>query len=250
MSGSAENLLKAIEQNQLLLHFQPIVNLQSLDTLVVGFEALVRWQCPDRGLLFPAAFLPAPASIKPSDFLWQQPLFDWVFATAIEAVESVQGDRYIAINVHPLQLSIAGFSRTIETTLISRKLQGRIQLEIVEDWFAAKDLMVLRQSIATLSEVAPTGIDDLGVGLSSLARLRGLADLISFVKIDRSFMPSGEGDYQAIAIYQFLVDVCHLLKLRVVAEGVEFAWQLSMCRAIGVDCGQGFAFGRGTSEIY
>lgn len=248
--SAANDLLKAIEKNQLILHYQPIVNLQHPDAPVVGYEALVRLNHPDRGLLFPSAFLPISSSLKPSDFIWQQPLFDWVFAAALDTVDKMKSDRYIAINVCPLQLTIAEFSGKIEKTLISRKLEGRIQIEIVEDWFAAKDLMLLRQSVASLSEVAPIGMDDLGVGLSSLSRLSSLADIISFVKIDRSFMPSSKSDVAAIAIYQCLVDMAHILKMKVVAEGIEHDWQVALCRTIGVDCAQGFLIGRGTANIH
>ena len=249
MAASATELLSAIECNQLLLHYQTIVNLQNSDTPISGFEALVRWHHPIKGLLYPGAFLPLVSVPKASDFIWQKPLFDWVFAEVCRVAAKVSSDRYIAINISPWQIVGDDFSTQIQLKLERLNLTGRVQFEIVEDLVSSRDLDALRLLLLPLSFVANIGIDDFGTGGSSLWRLSALGEIVSFIKIDRAFMPNSKHDRSGIAIYECMVKMAHILDLKVVAEGVEYDWQIDVCRSIGVDLAQGFYFGKGSVSI-
>jgi EAL domain-containing protein (putative c-di-GMP-specific phosphodiesterase class I) len=77
----------------------------------------VRWQHPDRGLLFPAAFLPTPTQVNVIDFKWQKPLFDWVFARACKTAATLKGEKYISVNVSPLQFAEEGFIQQVKKSI-------------------------------------------------------------------------------------------------------------------------------------
>jgi EAL domain-containing protein (putative c-di-GMP-specific phosphodiesterase class I) len=201
---SARELLRAIEQNELRLHYQPIVSLQAPDLRVCGYEALVRWQHPDRGLLFPGAFLPSMTQVKITDFKWQKPLFDWVFQEACQTARTLKDGLYVAVNLSPLQLTSHDFFLQVKESLLKWEITGRVRFEITEDAIAARDLAILQNALLPLSEWAPLGIDDFGTSGSSLWRLTNLQEIISFLKIDRAFMPRSEFDVKAIAIYRCL----------------------------------------------
>ena len=107
-----------------------------------------------------------------------------------------------------------------------------------------RDLAILQQALMPLSEWAELGIDDFGTQHSSMLRLSSLQGIISFLKIDRFFMPTDQKDEGAIAIYECFVKLAKVFSLKTVAEGIENDIQLQLCKSIGVDYAQGFYFSR------
>jgi EAL domain-containing protein (putative c-di-GMP-specific phosphodiesterase class I) len=172
--ASAKELLRAIEEDQLRLHYQPIVSLQAPDLRVCGYEALVRWQHPDRGLLFPAAFLPTPTQVNVIDFKWQKPLFDWVFARACKTAATLKGEKYISVNVSPLQFAEEGFIQQVKKSIDLLNLERKICLEITEDSISMRELDAIQQALTSLSDSTKIALDDAWTGSSSLWRISEL----------------------------------------------------------------------------
>jgi len=246
---SARELLRAIEQNELRLHYQPIVSLQAPSLPVSGYEALVRWQHPDRGLLFPMAFLPKTTQVKITDFAWQKPLFDWVFQEACRTATTLKDGRYVSVNATPLQFAEQGFIQQVKETVDRLSLRGRICIEITEDSISTRDLAVIQQMLTDLNEAARIALDDAWTGSSSLWRISELHGLIDLLKIDKIFMPRDSFDRKSIAIYRCFVTLADALDLQTVAEGIETQQQVEFCRAIGVTFGQGYYLGKGEESI-
>jgi len=247
--ASAKELLRAIEEDQLRLHYQPIVSLQAPDLRICGYEALVRWQHPDRGLLFPASFLPTPTQVNVIDFKWQKPLFDWVFARACKTAATLKGEKYISVNVSPLQFAESGFIQQVKKSIDLLNLERRICLEITEDSISMRELDAIQQALTSLSDSTKIALDDAWTGSSSLWRISELHGLIDLLKIDKIFMPRDSFDRKSIAIYRCFITLADALDLQTVAEGIETQQQVEFCRAIGVTFGQGYYLGKGEESI-
>jgi diguanylate cyclase (GGDEF)-like protein/PAS domain S-box-containing protein len=229
----------AIATDQLNLVYQPIV---TLDThLVCGFEALVRWNHPDRGLLTPAAFIPLAEQggmIAALD--------DWVLHAAVRGCAALQvADHrpWIAVNVSAQQLSEPGFASIVLSTLAGVQLPAdRLVLEVTESAL----LDELDMGVQTLVQLRARGvrvaIDDFGTGYSSLSRLSRLP--VDELKVDKSFIEQlRPGNQDDVLVSTFLA-TAQALRLRTVAEGVEDAHQARWLHEAGCDLGQGFFWSR------
>jgi EAL domain-containing protein (putative c-di-GMP-specific phosphodiesterase class I) len=228
-------LRRAIDRGQLLLHYQPKVDLR--DGHITGVEALVRWQHPQRGLLTPDEFVPLAEQAALIESLSQ-----WVLHTAVgqaSAWRRAGFDIPVAVNLsmHSLQDEQlpASVARVLESANLPPSL---LVVEITESTLmqdAVRTLAILERLRATGIRVA---IDDFGTGHSSLSYLKRLA--VDEVKIDRGFVCDIATDETDYIIVRSTVDLAHSLGLRVVAEGVENQITASLLAELACDQGQGF----------
>jgi diguanylate cyclase (GGDEF)-like protein len=233
-----EELRVALDQNQLVVYLQPQVDLS--DGLVVGAEALVRWNHPTRGLLSPAELLPAA---EQAGLL--RPLTDTVIELALEATTRWWRDQPVpvsvnlsAANVNDLDLPLKVASALARSDLPPEALT----LELVEDTLMA-DPERGRTVLGELRSLGVrTSIDDYGTGYSSLAYLRHLpADEL---KLDRSLTADVDRDPRAAAIVRHTVALAHELGISLVAEGVEDMATAGVLASLGCDVAQGYAIAR------
>lgn len=234
------DLRRAIECGELVLHFQPQINLAR--RRMEGAEALVRWQHPVRGLVPPAEFIPAAEECG-----LILPLGDWVVQEVCRQVRSwldagleVPG---IAVNLSSLQFSQPNLVPMIVHALKDHQLDAKhLQFEITES-VAMHDM---NAALATLRELNVIGLklalDDFGTGYSSLAYLKRFP--IDHLKIDRVFVRDLTTDPDDAAICIAIINLAHNLKLSVIAEGVETEGQMNFLRRHGCDNIQGYYFSR------
>lgn len=235
---TATELRRAIERNELRLHYQPIVQMSS--GAMVGVEALVRWQHAERGLLHPAEFI----DIAESTGLVVE-LGGWVLERAAQQLAQWQAagvdNLYVAVNVSARQIKRSALLRQVEQVLQASGADAkRLEIEITEHTLVED----VNANVQTLTALRDKGmriaVDDFGTGLSSLAYLRRLP--IDKFKIDRSFvreLPQAGGD---VAIVTAIISMAHALGLRVVAEGVETEAQRELLARLGCDFAQGYLF--------
>lgn len=234
-----ENALrKAIACSQLVLHYQPQVSLRSGE--IIGAEALVRWQHPERGLVMPGEFIPLA-----EDCGLIVPLGAWVLRTACAQAKAWQNASLPAVSVavnmsarqfaaqDVVELSMAALAETgLDPAYLELELTESMALADVEAFIRATDR--LKKLAVKLS------IDDFGTGFSSLAYLKRFA--IDRLKIDRSFVRDIPQDSGSAAIALAVATLAHSLKLSVIAEGVESAAQLAFLRQCQCDEMQGYFF--------
>ncbi len=238
------DLRKALERDEFLLHYQPKVDIGS--GLIVGMEALLRWQRADGTLVPPAQFIPLAEETG-----LIVPIGEWVLKTACarnRAWHDLGLPRTrIAVNLSVRQFDKAGLLQDVARVLAETGLGAdSLELEITES-------MVMRDpenTVSLLNELKAMrirlSIDDFGTGYSSLAYLKRFP--IDSVKIDRSFIQGLPDDGDDAAITQAIIAMAHSLRLKVIAEGVETAEQLGFLREHGCDEMQGYLFSRPLPE--
>jgi predicted signal transduction protein with EAL and GGDEF domain len=231
-------LSTAIAEGQLLLHYQPKASLRR--EAVTAVEALVRWQHPTRGLLYPDAFLPAAEQTE-----LIEPLTRWVLRTATAALPALDpgGTLAVAVNVSARSLARPEFADDVLGLLAETGADpARVILEITETALlsdpphAARTLGRLHRAGLRIS------IDDFGAGQTSLGYLAMLP--ISELKIDKAFVMSMLTDERKAAIVHSVIKLGHSLGFSVTAEGVETAEVLERLGALGCDTVQGYLIGR------
>ena len=234
------SLRHGLERGEFVVHYQPQVDLRSGQ--VVGTEALVRWQHPDRGLVAPAEFIPVA-----EDTGLIVPLGEWVLRTACAQNRAWQEDGLPPLRV-AVNLSARQFQQRNLVDMVAQALEDTgmdphcLQLEITEG-VAMQDvdstIAVLRSLRAMGVEIA---MDDFGTGYSSLSYLKLLP--VSAVKIDGSFVRDLTIDPNDAEIAAAVISMAHNLKLNVIAEGVETEEQLALLKQRDCDEGQGYLFSR------
>jgi diguanylate cyclase (GGDEF)-like protein len=232
------DLRVALHQDQFVPFFQPI---QRLDTdEVVGFEALIRWQHPERGLLAPAQFLPIAedsGSIEAIDW--------WMFEHACRLAAHSLGDgRYVALNVSPLHFRRDDFGQRLARMLQHTGLPpSRLVIEVTEGSLL-DDPEGVRDSLAWLrTQGIGAALDDFGTGYSSLSYLHTFP--LQSVKIDRSFVArlgAEEGNSDAVVVS--ILALARALGMDAIAEGIETQAQHDTLLAMGCRFGQGYLLGR------
>ncbi len=235
------DLRRAIERSELRLHYQPLVNLA--DGTVVGVEALLRWQHPDRGLVPPLSFI----SLAEETGLIV-PIGQWVLETACRQARSWQrfgagAPPVVSVNLSARQFAQSDLVDRVAATLADAGLDaGALELEITES--VAMDQS--EASIERLQALRRLGVklvlDDFGTGYSSLSYLRHLP--LDTLKIDRSFVSGLGSDAADLPIARAVISLAHGLGISVVAEGIETTTQLDCLRDLGCDRGQGYTFAR------
>jgi diguanylate cyclase (GGDEF)-like protein/PAS domain S-box-containing protein len=232
-------LRKALEQGQLMLHYQPQVNLAT--GKIIGVEALVRWQHPEKGIISPAEFIPLAEETG-----LIVPLGKWVLQKAAAQNKDWQDKGYsqfpISVNISVRQLQEDRFIDTVKQVLDETGLDPRyLDLEITESIMQNSEntAMILNQ----LKELGVTlAIDDFGTGYSSLSLLKHLP--IDKIKIDKSFVDDIIHHSNQGAMVKTIIDMGHNLQFDVIAEGVEEPEQVAFLLKNGCKIGQGYHFSR------
>ena len=236
---TVDELQAAITSDQLILHYQPKIDLDTGDVHAV--EALVRWDHPTRGLLYPDAFL---ALVEVSGLM--RAMTRLVLEMALDQAADWQGqgqDMTIAVNLSASSLVDADLPQEIFAMLATRGVPPRaLQLEITEEFLMA-DRDRARSILTRLREGGvQISIDDYGTGYSSLSYLRDLP--IDELKLDQSFVVPMADDARAAALVASTIALAHSLGLRMVAEGVETDIVYSELKRMGCDQAQGFYLSR------
>jgi diguanylate cyclase (GGDEF)-like protein/PAS domain S-box-containing protein len=233
-------LRRALEGNELRLHYQPKVDLKT--RTIVGAEALLRWPHAKRGFVSPADFVPL---VEQTGLI--RPLTRWVLDRATgESCAWARAGRPlpVAINVSARSLQDDRIVDDIEEALLTHDLRGDgLQIEVTES-AVMKDAGRAAEVLASLASRGVTvSIDDFGTGFSSLGLLRRLQ--VQELKIDKSFVIGMAGDgAEDTAIVRSTADLAHNLGLTVVAEGVEDQWTLDLLSSFGCDQAQGYHIAR------
>ncbi len=235
-------LRRALSEGELRLHYQPVVDLA--DERLLGFEALVRWQHPERGLLGPGAFI---TDAEETGLI--VPLGEWVLRTALEqsarwaATGTASAPPHVSVNLSARQLDEPDLAGVIATALEGSALPASaLTLEITES-VVMRDVLRNVEHLRALREIGvDLSIDDFGTGYSSLVYLKRLP--VTTLKIDREFVDGLGRDAHDSAIVAAIIAMARALELRVVAEGVETPRQLAELRRLGCDAAQGFLFSR------
>ncbi|HEX2176214.1 MAG TPA: EAL domain-containing protein [Nocardioidaceae bacterium] len=237
-----EQLRAAITREELVVHYQPKVDL--LSGQVPGVEALVRWRHPQRGLLLPEEFLPLA---EQSGLM--RPLTDHVLDTALAQLRTWRAhgwDLGVAVNVSASNLLDVALPLQVAAKLSEYGVPAdRLSLEITETTIMA-DPVRARQVVKNLHDHGVlVSVDDFGTGYSSLAYLRHLA--VRELKLDRDFVKDVCLDTRSSAIVRSTVDLAHSLGLHMVAEGVEDAESARKLTEYGCDIAQGHHYSRPVS---
>ncbi len=236
----ATALRQALEQGQLRLHYQPIYDLRQGE--IAGFEALVRWQHPEKGLIAPATFIPIA---EESGLI--SAIDRWVMEQACRQAREwlLQGRPlgFIAVNISSRLFGLGELDLQVATTLADSGLDARyLELEITEsavmqDPDAALELLQRLRALGV-----HLAIDDFGTGYSSLQRLKRMN--VHKLKIDQGFVRGLPEDREDAAITRSVISLAHNLGLQVVAEGIEAIDQAAFLLAHDCDFGQGYGFAR------
>jgi EAL domain-containing protein (putative c-di-GMP-specific phosphodiesterase class I) len=229
----------AIDHDQLLLHYQPKVSLRS--RRLVGFEALIRWQHPERGLLPPDLFLPLA---EQANLL--RPLTAWAFDAAGRQTRAWldQGLRPVpvAVNATPDEFLNALLEQHLPAYQSHRVPTGLLEVEITESAMISG----FREVSAIVEALRPHGIlvaiDDFGTGYASLSSLKELP--VATLKIDRAFTVDLQHDAASRAVAACIISIARELGLKVVAEGVETEAQLHVLAGLRCNIVQGYLTGR------
>lgn len=226
----------ALREGQFELHYQPVMHLPS--GRCVGFEALVRWQHPQRGLLAPGAFLDVA---ERSGLI--VPLGAWVVQEAARQLREWQGETdlaglFVSVNLSGQQLQVPAGT---PDDLLAMTFPEGLHLEITETSLADTP-EALRAMRALHRRGVPLMLDDFGTGFASLSAAQRFP--VGTLKVDRSFVSPLPGDARQTAIVASVVTLARHMQLQVVAEGIETAAQAQAVTELGCGFGQGFLFSR------
>ncbi|MDX1569654.1 MAG: EAL domain-containing protein [Xanthomonadales bacterium] len=235
-----QDFQQALANNDLYLVFQPIV--RSSDGLIVGVEALARWEHPTMGELRPDEFLPSAleAGLIPQ-------LDAWALREALRTAEAWRGrviePFLIAVNSAPETFQDPGLETTVAAALKAHECAHvRVEMEITEQT-AIQDLELARSRIQALEKMGvQVALDDFGIGYSSLGHLQLLRTPV--IKLDRAFVGRLPDDRDAATILEAVVPMLQKLGRSIVAEGVQTREQAEFVRRIGVDYQQGYYYYR------
>jgi len=228
-------LTQGLARGEFLLHFQPQV--RARDGALVGAEALMRWNHPERGLLLPDAYIELAEQQR-----LMLPLGQWVLREAVRCARrwfdaGLRGAP-VAVNLSSVQFQTSGFTTLVEQLLLEEGVPGQlIELELTERMLM-DDLSEVKRKLGELKAMGiQISVDDFGTGYSSLAHLKELP--IDKMKIDRSFVKDLPLDTDSAAIARAIVQMARSLGLTVIAEGVETQAQRDFLTQLGVDDLQG-----------
>lgn len=230
------DLRKAIEERQFELSYQPIFDLKS--SKLCGFEALLRWHHPERGLVGPAEFVPLAEETR-----LIVDLGEWVLRQACTDAAQLPGDLRIAVNLSPVQLIFGDAVATVREILAETGLDpARLELEITETALLAND----NRNLGTLRSLKALGVrivlDDFGTGYSSLSHLRLFP--LDKVKIDSSFVRDMTAHSDSAAIVTAVAALATELGMTTTAEGIETQDQLDAVDRAGCTEAQGYLLGK------
>lgn len=229
-----QELHRALDEDALELHYQPLVAVP--DRRILGFEALLRWRHPERGLIMPQSFIPAAEAVG-----LIVPIGDWAIRTACAELAALPGRPKLSVNVSPLQLT-AGFPDIVAAALQATGLDpARLELEITETAMLRETEAVL----AVLHDLRALGVgiamDDFGTGFASLSTLKRFP--FTRVKIDQVFVRNLGEVPESASLLHAIVALCKVLRMETTTEGVETEQQFAAVAASGSAEAQGYLFG-------
>jgi diguanylate cyclase (GGDEF)-like protein/PAS domain S-box-containing protein len=228
-------LRSALARGELLLHYQPQVRMTAE---TIGFEALLRWQCPTRGMIPPDTFIPIA---EESGLI--VPIGEWVLREACREAASWPQPLTVAVNVSPIQFRHGDLPGLVHSILLETGLAAdRLELEITEGVLISdfsRALSILRRLKLLGVQIA---LDDFGTGYSSLSYLHSFA--FDRIKIDRAFISDLDHNRHSMVIVRAVIGLGHSLDVPILAEGVETEIQHAILVQEGCDAMQGYLTGR------
>jgi diguanylate cyclase (GGDEF)-like protein/PAS domain S-box-containing protein len=238
-------LERAFAEGQFVVHYQPIVELSS--TRLVGVEALVRWEHPERGLVGPGAFIPLAEATG-----LIVPLGRWVLRQSCvqlarwRAEFPKASDVYMSVNLSVRQFQTPGLIDDVAAAIADAGVPAEnLTLELTET-------LLMRDTVATVEALAALkalgvklAVDDFGTGYSALSYLRRFP--VDILKIDKSFVDGIATNHEDAVLARTIVELGRTLNLQTLAEGIESADQSSQLEALGCTYGQGYLFARPTA---
>ena len=238
--ANLERIRQALAEREFILHYQPKVNMRS--GAVIGVEALIRWQHPERGLLAPALFLPTiedhPLAID---------LGEWVIETALTQMDDWRAGGLnlpVSVNIGARQLRQTDFVESLRARLLAHPdiVPNDLELEVLET-SAQEDLTRVSTVIDACREIGVLcALDDFGTGYSSLTYLKRLA--VSLLKIDQSFVRDMLHDPEDLAIVESVLGLAAAFHHQALAEGVESLEQGEILLQLGCELAQGYVIAR------
>jgi diguanylate cyclase (GGDEF)-like protein/PAS domain S-box-containing protein len=239
------DLRRALDRQEFRVHLQPLIELK--DGTLSGFEALVRWEHPDKGLVSPGEFLPVAEETG-----LVVPMGSWVLKRSCQLLaewreRGAPEHLSIAVNLAGRQLEQPDLVDEVASVLRETGIEpGTLTLEITENVVMKRG----DRAVETLVELKELGVhlhmDDFGTGLASLAYLRRFP--VDTLKIDRSFVSGMTEEVEDEEIVRTIVTLARNLKLGVIAEGIETRGQLELLRQLGCELGQGYLISRPVPE--
>ncbi|MGA2216790.1 MAG: EAL domain-containing protein [Terracidiphilus sp.] len=239
---STSDLRRGLDRREFVLYYQPEVELTTRK--IVGLEALIRWNHPDRGLIPPMDFIP---QAEESGLIL--PIGDWGLAETCAQIQkwcgedSVHRSLRVCVNLSPRQFSRIGLADHVEALLLQSGISSRqLGLEMTESCLIPN----IQTAMAVLGSLRGLGVsllvDDFGTGYSSLNHLHSFP--FDVLKIDRSFVGRMTEGEQALQIVRTIIELARVMGMDVVAEGIETREQYHLLREMGCRFGQGFLFAR------
>jgi diguanylate cyclase (GGDEF)-like protein/PAS domain S-box-containing protein len=230
------DLRQALAGDQLKVHYQPLADCGGGN--IVGFEALVRWNHPERGAISPVQFIPLAEECG-----LIMPLGAWVMRRACTDAATWPGDKLVAVNLSPAQFRHADLAREILAVLKETGLPAaRLELEVTESLLIDDPDRVLA-TLMTLKEAGVRiSLDDFGTGYSSLSYLQRFP--FDKIKIDRSFVSQMDKNADSMSIIRAVIALGKSLRIKITAEGVETEAQLGLLQQENCDLVQGYLLGK------
>jgi diguanylate cyclase (GGDEF)-like protein/PAS domain S-box-containing protein len=236
-----EDLVDALAKGQLEVHYQPVVCTKT--DKVSGFEALMRWNHPERGYVSPALFIPIA---EETDLIAR--LGEWMLRQACMDAAAWPGNMRVAVNVSPIQFADLRLPKLVASAISTAGLPAeRLELEITESVFLT-DSPETKKMFVSLKDIGVRlALDDFGTGYSSLAYLQSAP--FDKIKIDQSFVRTAtEKGSRNAAIIAAIVALATTLEMETTAEGIETLDQLDLIRRLNVSHIQGFAYSKAVAN--
>ena len=226
----------AFERGDFHLYYQPQIDL--LLGKAVGYEALIRWKHPDRGMIAPMEFIPIAEETGMIG-----PIGEWVLRKACNDAKHLPDDCFVAVNISPIQFMTKDFVGLVREVIRSTGIEPRrLELEVTETAMM-QDRDHAANILKQLTEMGVSvAVDDFGTGYSNLSYLIDFS--FQKLKIDRSFVSRIDTDSNTGAVVSTIVGLSRALGVHTIAEGVETENQATLLRAAGCDVFQGYLFGR------
>ncbi|AEH84511.1 MULTISPECIES: putative bifunctional diguanylate cyclase/phosphodiesterase [Mesorhizobium] len=226
----------AFERGDFDLHYQPQLDLPT--GRIVGYEALIRWNHPERGMIPPMEFIQIAEETGMIN-----PIGEWVLRKACSDARHLPDDCFVAVNISPVQFMTKDFVGIVRDAMRATGIKpSRLELEVTETAM----MQDRDRAAAILKELAEMGIsvavDDFGTGYSNLSYLIDFS--FGKLKIDRSFVSRIDTDSSSGAVVSTIVGLSRALGVSIIAEGVETESQATLLRAAGCEVVQGYLFGR------